>query len=562
MMSTKYQKMNKTIIYILALLISISSFAQDTLITERDTIITNTGKIEVDQVEVIKAFEAKLSDAKKISVAPTVKAVVPVEKTYNYEITIVPVDITYPDPVIKPLAMNPDAPKNVDHFFTRLGYGDLSSPYADASYQLVSGDQYDFIIDAHYYGADDSEEIANRKFYESSLDIKGGYRIGENNKLTVDLGGTYDFRNLYDTLFAQSSLSVDNINRDIFDIDTEVAFQNIETNTNGLDYKVYANGGLINMKDRLEASEIRFGAGFNTQKAFSDRFAVVLDADASFYNLDFSSSDTTLQRMFTLKPGFKFSAGSFTMKALADIFIDNNGTYPFAEVEANVALMDNSLQVFLGVDQKVEDNSLATKYRSNPFVSPLATEQRNTISQQYYGGVRGQFRDFLSFNFSAGYENITDQRFDRNNLGALMRQTFDDMTNVFINANVEFKVNDIFTVGGIVNQNFFDPQTLDTPINMASYSYNAYSKVTLLKKKLVIRADLDLEDKIFWRMPITEELISGNKRLDISIGADFHITKNIGLWVRGNNLFDREYLMYHYYPGFGRNLLGGVLVRF
>jgi len=274
--------MKKTILYISAFLISLSSYAQDTLITERDTIITNTGKIEVDQVEVIKAFEAKLSDAKKISVAPTVKAVVPVEKTYNYDITIVPVDITYPDPEIKPLAMNPDAPKNVDHFFTRLGYGDLSSPYADASYQLVRGDQYDFIIDAHYYGADDSEEIANRKFYESSLDIKGGYRIGENNKLTVDLGGKYDFRNLYDTLFAQSSLSVDNINRDIFDIDTEVAFENIETNTNGLDYKVYANGGLINMKDRLEASEIRFGAGFNTQKAFSDRFAVVLDADASF----------------------------------------------------------------------------------------------------------------------------------------------------------------------------------------------------------------------------------------------------------------------------------------
>ena len=554
--------MKKIIIYIA---ISFSVFqlnAQDTIITERDTVITNSGKIEVDQVEVIKAFEAKLSDAKRIDVTPKVKAVVPVEKTYKYDITIVPVDIAYPDPVIKPLAMNPDAPKNVDHFFTRLGYGDLQSPYVDASYQHVKGDEYDFLIDAHYYGADDSKEIENRKFYESSIDVNGGYRIGENNRVSLDLGGNYDFRNLYDTLFARTVSDVENIKRNILNIGTEVAFQNIETTRSGFDYKFYLNGGRISMSDRLDASEIRFGAGLNSQKRFSDKFSLILDADASFYNLDFSASDTTLQKMFTIKPGVQFSIGSFTMRALADIFIDNNGSNPFLEAEANVSIMDNSVQIYLGVDQKIEVNSLANKYSNNPFVSPLATEQKNTIAKQFYGGVRGKMRDFLTFNISAGYEDITDQRFDRNNNGALMRQTFDNMKNVFVNANLEFKVNEKLTVGGIVNQNFFDPETLENAINMSAYSYNAYSKISLLNKKLVVRADINLADKIYWKKPITEELISGNKQLDLSIGVDYYFTKNIGLWVRGNNLLDREYLKYHYYPGFGRNLLGGLTVRF
>ena len=266
--------------------------------------------------------------------------------------------------------------------------------------------------------------------------------------------------------------------------------------------------------------------------------------------------------MFTIKPGVQFSIGSFNMRALADVFIDNNGTNPFVEAEASLSILENSIQIYAGVDQKIEVNSLYNRYTDNPFVSPLATEQKNTIAKQYYGGVRGKMRDFLTFNFSAGYEDIKDQRFDRNNNGALMRQTFDDMTNVFINANIEFKVNDKVTVGGIVNQNFFNPETLENVINMSSYTYNAYSKVTLLNKKLVIRADLDLADKIFWRKPITEELISGNKQLDLSIGIDYYFTKNIGLWVRGNNLLDREYVRYHYYPGFGRNLLGGITVRF
>lgn len=554
--------MKNTLIYILLSVLTISLGAQDTLITERDTIITNTGKIEVDQVEVIKAFEAKLSDAKRVSVSPKVKAVVPVEKKYDYDITIVPVDIAYPDPTIKPLAMNPDAAKNVDRFFTRLGYGDLSSPYADASYQYNHSDEYDFMIDAHYYGADDSEIIRNRKFYESSLGINGGYRIGENNKVTLDLNGNYDFRNLYDTLFARTVADEEFIKRDILNIGSEISFQNIETTGGGFDYKASIRGGTISMKDRLDASEIRFGAGIKTKKRFSDKFSLVLDADADFYNLDFAASQNSLQRMFTIKPGVNFSIGNVTIKALADVFIDNNGVNPFIEAEANVSILDNSIQIFVGADQKVEANSLAVKYANNPFVSPLATEQRNTIAKQFYGGLRGKMRDFLSFNFATGYEIIKDQRFDRNNNGALMRQIFDDMNNVFINANVAFKINDHLTVGGIMNQNFFDPETLETVINMSAYSYNGYSKISLLNKKLVVRADINLADKIFWREPITEILISGNKQLDISLGVDYYVTQNIGLWVRGNNLIDREYLMYHYYPGFGRNLLGGVTVRF
>ena len=67
----KGNTMKKFILYTIAFFGSFAISAQDTLITESDTIITNTGKIEVDQVEVIKAFKAKLDDAKKIGVKPT-----------------------------------------------------------------------------------------------------------------------------------------------------------------------------------------------------------------------------------------------------------------------------------------------------------------------------------------------------------------------------------------------------------------------------------------------------------------------------------------------------------
>jgi len=551
--------MKNILLYITFTISALQLYAQDTLITERDTVISNTGKIEVDQVEVIKAFEAKLYDAKRISVIPKVKAVIPVKKTYNYDITIVPVDIEYPDPVIKPLAMNADAAKNVDHFFTRLGYGDLESPYADVNYQFVKGDEYDFIIDGHFYGADDSEKIDGRKFYESSLNLDGGFRIGENNKVTLDLGGNYDSRYLYDTLRANTAPDIPN--RKIFNLGSSVGFHNIETTGAGFDYALSLNGGYFEIGNELRSSEIRFGTELNLRNRISEKFSIILENDANFFDLT-ETSDSTLQKQFTVKPGVQFNIGSFTLKALADVFIDNQGTNPFVEAEVNLSIVENSIQIYLGVDQKVQINSLSNRYISNPFINRFSFENRNTISKQYYGGIRGKMKDFLTFDISAGFEDITDQRFDTNQFGILMRTIYDDMTNVFVNANIEFKVSDILTVGGIVNQNFFNPETLDNVINMSSYSYNAYSKISLLSNKLIIRGDLNLADKIFWENNSTEAQFSGNKQLDLSIGIDYYFVKNIGVWVRGNNLLDREYLNYHYYPGFGRNILGGITVRF
>lgn len=535
---------------------------QDTLITERDTIITNTGKIEVDQVEVIKAFEAKLSDAKRIAVSPKIQEIKKVEKTYEYDITIVPIDIVYADPVIRPLAMNPDAPKNVEKFFARLGYGDLKSPYADLSYQHTHSDEYDFLVTGHFYGADDSEDIAFRKFYESSLDIKGGYRIGENHKLNVDLGGSYDFRNRYDILFAEILTDITNIERYALDLHSQVSFGNIETTDSGLDYKAYVNGGNLAFEERLDVNEIRFGGGFNVKKGFGSNFAVFADADASFYDLDFSTTDNELQRMITLRPGIQFRAGPLFVSAAADIFIDNEGTNPFADVEVGLSIIDNSLQIYAGVDQVTTANSLHVKYNDNPFVNALATEQLNTVARQGYGGIRGILRDFLTYDFAVGYEDIKNQRFDRNAPGALMRQTFDDMTNLFFNGNIEFNITKNISVGAIADHNFFEPATLENVINLPSYTYNAYATIDLLDDKVRIRTDLNLADQIFWLTPITEELITGNKQLDLSIGIDYYPISNVGLWVRANNLIDREYTRYHYYPGFGRNILGGLLVKF
>ncbi len=553
----------KNLIALLLILTPTIFLAQDTLITESDTIITNTGVIEVDQVEVIKAFEAKLEDAKKISLKPKIKPIIPVEKQYDYNITIVPLKIEYPDPVIKPLAMNPDPAKPSKRFYSRIGYGDLNSPYADISFHGQRGDEFDYTVSGHFYGAEESETIQFRKFYESALNINVGYRLGENHKLSVDLGGGYDLRNLYDTAFVYNPeiLTEEDVKRNILKTQARVSINNIETTDANFNYGLGLSGQVIKFNKNLEYSENGFGFDLFVDNKVSSFMTLFLEGDGALHSISYASGGSRDRKALNVNPGIRLVAGNFQLDAAADIFIDGEQTSPFADIKASYSILDNSLQIYAGVDQVAIANTLWNHYENNPFVNGFLEIDKTTISKQFYGGLSGRLKDFLTFNFTGGYADIKDQ-FYYDNLAIFRLITKHiDITNIFINANIEFNVTKSVSLGANVSQNFYSIEEIEVLPNMPEFKYSGYSKIKLLNDKLIVSVDLNLMDKISY-IDGTGANALGNSQIDLSLGADFFITDNIGLWVRGNNLLDREYLRFNNYPEFGRNLLGGLLVRF
>lgn len=553
----------KNIFTLLLLGIPFLLSAQDTLITESDTIITNTGIIEVDQVEVIKAFEANLIDAKKVALKPKLKAVVPSEKSYDYDITIVPLKIEYPDPIIKPLAMNPDPEKPTKNFFARLGYGDLKSPYADISYFHQKGDEYELYVSGHYYGAEDSDEVLYRKFYESDLTINFGYRMGENHKLSVDMTGGYDLRNLYDTVFIHSPepLLEEDIKRNILKTKARIGVSNIEQTEGNFNYGVGLTTQLIQFKGDLESTENGFELDMFVNNQLSENFSLFIEADGAFNDITFPSGESNQRKAVSVNPGLRFEAGNFQLAAAADIFIDDFQTSPFVDIKASYSLLESGLQIYAGANQVAIPNTLWNHYLNNPFVSGSIPINKTSLSKQFFGGLAGKIKDFVSFNFMAGYANIKDQYYydDVALLRLWVRHT--DMTNIFINGNIEFNLTKNITIGANASQNFYSPEELEILPNTPEYKYSGYTRINILDNKLVFTSDLNLMDQISY-IDNMGTIISGNSQIDLSVGVDFFVTDNIGLWVRGNNLLDREYLRFSNYPEFGRNLLGGLLVKF
>ena len=534
------------------------SIAQDNAETQQDTIPKKN--IEVQDIEVIKAFEARLIDAQKVGVKPQIQPVIPVDKKYNYAITIVPLELEYEDPIIKPLAMDPDPDKNVNNGYAKLGYGLLNSPYADASYQYVKGDELDLIIHGHLYGLDDSDNVVGRKFLESNLGAELGYRVGENHLLNVEVDGNYDQRNLYDTLFTQQISNLDLIKRNLFDFTVSTQIKNIEATDAGFTYHGKLAANINGVDEQINASETTTSVDLGVAKQWSDQFKLYLETHGEAGGLSYG--DSTSQRyLATVQPGILWTLGNFKMDASADLLFDQQAFSPFSDITLGYTLLNQSIEVVGGIAQDYIGNTLNFRLNDNPFSSTNLDNTLNTITQRYFGGVKGNIKDFVSFEFYGGYKSIKNQGFYVFSSQGYKDVVFDDANALYFNANIDFKINDQVKVGGIVNQNFYDTEVITEVYNLPEYEYQAYANVNFWDQKINWMTALVLTDQITY-LNSNLEPTEGNTQLDLSTEIQFYPTSKFGLWIRANNILDREYLRYGNYPQSGRNLLGGLIVKF
>lgn len=540
-----------------------TSPAADTMAT--DTIVP-TQKIQVDEVEVIKAFEVTLGEAKRIAVVPIVEKPTPRSNTYDYEVTILPADITYPDPIIKPLAMSPDAKKVADRFYAKLGYGMLNQPYADVSYHTVKPEVYTLGIDAHHHGQDNTANVPNQKYHETSLGILTDVLAGENLMVTAGINGLLEQRNLYSTNVIEI-FPLGDVDRQRITAGLLLGVKNIEPTTQGLDYSVqfstdYTDLSRLTAQFDNTAAELDLNLNAKVSKKLGDHSSLYLTTE-SYYNSASIAESTAGYYTVVANPGIRFQKGRLRVHAAADLIVDNEAFRPFADGEVAVSVTDG-LEVYVGADQQLLRNNIGSTLDRNPFAHYDTTAIQNTISRQFFGGVRGRVLNMLNFDVSAGLDDVSNQYFYTSNnlVEPALLIDYLDMTAIGIDANLEFTPTEHTTVGGTLSWNNFNPAEDDQILfNIPSFTYETYVKVGLFGNKLQVKGLLELADRVQY-ISAEGPIVAGNTLSDLSLEVNYFITDKIAVWVRGNNLLDNEYIRFGGHPTVGINALGGVIFKF
>ena len=143
---------------------------------------------------------------------------------------------------------------------------------------------------------------------------------------------------------------------------------------------------------------------------------------------------------------------------------------------------------------------------------------------------------------------------------------YDTASIFFIKGSVTAPLFHGFELTGAVSQNFFSLDREEKAWHLPSFTVNVGARyTTVLDEKqgstLILKGDFFLENGVPFRNDDgnAENL---NGLFDISLGADFFFTKNIGGFVQVNNLANNKRERWHRYPTFGINAMVGLVARF
>jgi hypothetical protein len=538
--------------YIVILILSgLIFYATSNVAAQKDT-----SKLEFNQIEVVKNFEVKLKDAERIKVDPVLTQSNTEKLSYLYTITPVPVEIKYPDPEIKALAMPAEDPVAYNNGFVRAGFGTRKSPFAEAGYHKVRKDIFDWGVYAKYFSVNDQDRIINHKMTDLDLKLNGNYVWKNNVILSADFKNSFKTRYLWNENVSADSLFV---SRDIHKLAFNGGIQNINLSKFKLNYKASAGFMTVNVIDQNTSEQSLYVDG-QVEKHRTDRLAFVINARMEAFFL----LSEKLKSLFNIKtsPHFILRFGKFKSILGASALIASDKITIFPKIDLSYPVYKDHIQVFVGSDQKTFTNSIHNLLTINPFMNSNLNALKNSVSNEVYGGVKGEF-SFLSYQCNVGYKDVRDQLFfNFDSLDVVRHKAIFDNTGIFfLEGNLEFRILQNVTLGGRINFNRFNLDTLSAPFHTPEFVISGWAKSSFFDNKVRLTVSTTAMDRYVFINENDESKKSG-VLLDLEVFGEYFPLENIGIYVKGTNLANSTFQRWYGYRNIGTQITGGVMITF
>jgi hypothetical protein len=511
-----------------------------------------------DEVQVLSSFNAKLQASNKLRTTPTV---ITDNKNSNelltYSLPTRLLTLDYEPPVIRPLSMRKEPAMPVFNFFGKVGYGTPNSPYVDLRYNAGRGDKMDYGIRAKHHSANNNSNLANQRFSETGIGVNGTYYtsgLGIRGNIGYDLNDYYFYG---DTLTSTDTTgtAIDTMRQRFNIVRAGVELFNAQATAGDVSYK--AGLDFYSLTDGYDGSDVGIKAKASLTKWF-DKNALTVEVynDYNRFNLDTASANNNI---LAVKPSFTYHGDGFQVKAGANLGMDSS-FYVFPDIEASYTLSGGKFTIIAGWTGEVVKNSYLSTTEFNPFVfSPL--ELRNTRVQKQYGGVKVLLNG-INVTATVGNKPVKNlQLYLNDTLNQGFFHTRYASGNIFnIHGEAVLNLIENLEISGTVD---FNTYNLDEARawHLPNFESNITAIYKALEDKLKLKAEVYLMNSIpYLDAAGDEQVLTGVT--DISLGATYDVTKNIGIFLDLNNITNTSNTRFFRYPNFGFNVLVGVKARF
>jgi hypothetical protein len=528
-------------------------------------------QIDVNQVEVVKQFEAELEDAQKINIQPTLKIPKIEKRQYKYDVTIVPLSLRYPEPVIKPLAMQKEEPLEESNFYLKGGYGNLSNPFLKFRWATHGDDKYEINTHIDYYSLDNTK---NQEFQDMSdlkigMDVK--YRLKDNLQLLVGTDLDFDKRFFYFTYFDKSLSTPELLKRNTNNLSFFGGLENIESINDKLDYNINADFSLINTTN-FSANEQILTINGNLRYRFNKNIYANVPLILNTIRYDvIDVADAQANFIADFNPTINYHKGKLNIAAGFEFLHDNEKDRLWPTVDMSYAVVGKELHVFAGVDQKKVINDLKNILEFAPWANSKFDKINLNVAREYFAGVRGNYT-LINYEGRVGYRQNSNQtlftNFRLNDTESSDRLSIDyikDLTTVFINGNIDFEVSDILSVGGSMIKNFYKREGNANVYGLLGLEVNAWGKLRLFNDKFSIKSNLYVADRATSLFPNIVGIpltVTGTNLFDLNFGAEFWPMSKVAIFADAYNVLNNKNVRWYGYPQVGIHFNVGAILKF
>jgi hypothetical protein len=529
-----------------------------------------------EQVEVIKIFEAQLTESEKLPLAPVLPDIKSEIKEQQYQVPPQTFNLDYPAPRIRPISYKSEEEiPDVYNAYAKLGAGLPKAIYGEGAYNTSvrkdGNGSYDLGLNILHHSADLSNSTTeNQSFGLTKAEGKGTYYFEQGFAVGANMGFTSDRVSYYGYNFDENSgisgLTKESVKQSFGTFDLGAKIFNGEQTAGDLNYS--AGFDFYRMGDNFASNETGFDLNLESTKWINDRhsFDLGIETDFTWYK-DTNEVSQTLHN-YTLAPAFTYHADVFKAKLGGKIISNNDEFEIFPDAEAVLNLTGNELAVFAGVEGGYKKNTLRSLAAYNPYIHTRLTDKIiNTRYFNVYGGIRGNF-SVIEYSAQIGYKPTNDLalyqlNFNNGNIYDF-NVIYDDVNIINIGGSLSAAPLKGLNLTSTISYNIYDVAVRAKAWHLPSLEVNVQAIYTSTDGKFKATGQLYAQDGVWAENRLPDDFFFArlNSLFDVNLGGEYWFSKSFGAFLQLNNLLDNTRFRWIYYPTYGINVLGGITVRF
>lgn len=339
-------------------------------------------------------------------------------------------------------------------------------------------------------------------------------------------------------------------------------------------------------KDKFEASEnsVALSGYLNKRlRTFNIGANVALDVNSIGGSSNVGADAKFKNSIGSINPYISLKGTNYTLTLGANIvseFGDSTRFNVFPSAEVDFSLVPGYIHLFGGINGGVQKASFKSFSQMNPYLNRDLSYQNRLERLNFFGGIKGNAGATFGYKAKVMYKSLEGMALFVNNMDRpfqfdmIYDGTGDDkVTYLGIEGEMNVRLSELVNLGGRLNIDNYTMAAEEEAWFMPKLKLAANARFNI-SEKLYIDAealfhgvsyakvyDYDANGAVIGGVEDYKK-VSVPEFFDLSAGAEYKALSNLGIFVKANNIFNKEYQRYMYYPKLGFNVIGGVNFSF